>query len=125
MKNKSLLIAVVIIILAIGLSIVFRSAKQPQMKKLPQNVLLNMTTVKQSVSPGEEFSVRITLDSQAQEVAAADIVVNFNPSFLKVKEVTSADFFSTYPINQSYKSYVKISGVAAFDGKNIIYPKGK
>ena len=73
----------------------------------------------------EEFTVTMTLDSKDAEVAAADIVVSYDTDSLKVVSVTTGNFFSNYPINQTSGDTVKISGVASFDGQNLILPKGK
>lgn len=127
-KNIIRFLGVIALFFAIGisLSLVYKNRKKPDsVSNLPISARLTLSTDKQNVAVGDEFTVTMTLDSKETEVAAADIVVDYDTNSLEVVSVTTGNFFSNYPINQTSGELVKISGVASFDGTNLILPKGK
>lgn len=129
-KNKKtirfLSIIALFFVIGVSLSLVYKNQKKSDTApNLPKVAQLSLSTDKQNVAVGDEFTVTMTLDSKNTEVAAADIVVDYDTNSLEVVSVTTGNFFSNYPINQTSRELVKISGVASFDGKNLILPKGK
>ena len=125
-QNRTLFLVVIFFILGLSVSFVFQklNRKSGSESPLKNNALISMTSDKKSVNAGDEFTVTLTLDSKANEVAAADFVIRFDPEYLKVISVTSGNFFNNYPVNTSGNDYVRISGVATFDGDTLILPKG-
>ena len=122
MKNKNLLFVIVIFAVLLGLIYFFRQSKQP---KLNQTAILSLQSDRLEVSPGQELTISMDLDSNENEVAAADIILRFDPQFLKVVSVATGNFFSNYPVNTTGKNYVKLSGVASFNGETLLLPKGR
>ena len=125
MKNKTLLIVAVLFVLSLGLTLGIGSFKKSNSPALPSNAALSLESDKNSVNPGQEFTVTMTLDSGKTEVAAADFVLQYDPKYLKVVSVSTGKFFTNYPINTQAGNYVKISGVASFDGETLVLPRGK
>lgn len=123
-KNRSIAFTFFFIILILGSLMVYRNLNKSK-SKLPANVLLTFVSDKLKLAPGQDLTITITLDSQGQEVAAADLVVQYDPKYLKVENVSTGSFFENYPINTTSADYVKISGVASFNGETLILPKGK
>lgn len=93
--------------------------------QLAAKAAVNLSTTKNNLKPGEQFKVTMTLDSGNQEVAAADFVVLFDPKSVQVLGVTTGKYFSNYPINRTGENYIKISGVAGYNGKSLKLPKGR
>ena len=123
---RTLIIVAVCFFLGISLAIFYKNkASRDLDPKLPAVAELTLVSDRKSVSVGDEFTVTLTLDSKETEVAAADVVVNFDKNSLKVISVTGGNYFSYYPINTTQNDFVKISGVASFDGTNLILPKGR
>jgi len=96
--------------------------KNIEIKKEAKLDLLSENT---KVNSGEEMTVTLVLDSGKTEVAAADFIITYDPEYLKVTSVSTGRFFANYPINITGENFVKVSGVATFDGKSVILPKGK
>lgn len=126
-KYRPLFIVVTFFALGILLATGYRYIKGKSQKDsgLPQNAILTLESDKTKVSAGETFNVILTLNSGESEVAAADIVVHYDSQFVKVVSVSPGTFFASYPINITGDDYIKISGVASFDGQTLILPKGK
>ncbi len=129
--RKQTLVVIVVAFFVVGLagSIWYRSLRsQGNGIGLPSDktkqATLRLSSNKNSVRTNDEFTVTISLDSGDMGVDAADFVVDFNPQYVKVESVTTGDFFQTYPINRTETDSIRISGVAFFDGKNIVIPKG-
>jgi len=125
MKLKKQAILFICLIIALGLLLLLNTLRKPQTATLPRTSQITMESIKLQFLPGEEFFVTLNLDSKDKEVAAADIVVYFNPQFLKVLEVKTGKFFTNYPINTTYRDHIKLSGIASFNGESLTFPKGK
>ena len=127
-NNKSRFLPIIIFSFALGLLIALGiknfSPKRQTSEDIVQNAVLTLESDKDTVTRGEEFTVTMTLDSQNTEVAAADFVVHFDPKLLKVITVSTGNYFSNYPLNITGDDYIKLSGVASFDGNTLVLPKG-
>ena len=129
-KQTTVIVVAVFFLAGLAGSLWYRNLKSKGGLGVPgagkeQMASLRLTSNKNSVRQGDEFTVSLTLDSGSVGVDAADFVVDFDPQFVKVEKVTEGEFFKTYPINKTDAGSVRVSGVAFFDGKNIIVPKGK
>jgi len=126
-KYRTLFLVVLFFIIGLAASALIRkfSSGNPNEEKLPQSAILSLSSNKDQVTAGEEFNVVMTLDSGDLEVAAADFVVHFEPKFIKAVSVSTGKFFNNYPISVTGDDYIKISGVASFDGNTLVLPKGK
>lgn len=98
---------------------------QNQTKNIPLSAILLLTANKKTYTTNEKIKVTLGLDSGGQGVEAADFIITFDPALLKAEEVTTENYFRTYPIKTVANNFVKISGIAFFDGKSLVIPKGK
>lgn len=125
-QGRTVLLVIVFFILGLAVSFVFQKfrSSKPAEPSIPKNALLSLTTDREKVASGQEFTVTLNLDSSGSEVAAADFVIRFDPEFVKVVSVTTGSFFNNYPVNITANDHVRLSGVATFDGNTLILPKG-
>ncbi|OGG02166.1 hypothetical protein A2W14_06575 [Candidatus Gottesmanbacteria bacterium RBG_16_37_8] len=124
--NRMVFLVAVFFILGLVVSFAYQKYQKSKTATTPlaPNAILSLVSDKEKVSPGEEFTVTMSLDSDDSEVAAADFVVQYNPKYLKVVSVATGKFFNNYPINITGSDHVRISGVASFDGNTLVLPKG-
>src|SRR3989338_6166158 len=115
--NKIFILVLCFLIGILGAN-VFRLKFANKNNEIKKEAKLDLLAENTKVNSGEEMKVTLVLDSGKTEVAAADFVLSFDPDFLKVSSVSTGRFFANYPINVSGSDYVKISGVATFDGSN-------
>ena len=125
MKNKNLLIVVIVFGLLLVVTFIYRQVNKSKLKGLKQTAVLTLESNSSEISVGGELTVNMTLDSKANEVAAADFVLQFDPEYFSVASVSTGNFFSNYPVNITGKNFVKLSGVATFDGETLTLPKGR
>ncbi len=92
---------------------------------LPKTSLVTLVGSDKNPAMGDQIDVKLNLNSGDLGVEAADFVVNFDPDYLKVVNVTKGTFFKNYPINTTGENFVKISGVADFTEKAVVVPKGE
>ena len=121
-KGKILVYAILAFSFIVGIiaSIIsFNLFKNP-----PSTAILKLTADKTSVSKGDTFTATLNIDSQDWGVEAADLVLNFDPQYLKVTAVSPGNFFKVYPLKKIEESRVKLSGVANFVNNTFIIPKG-
>jgi hypothetical protein len=74
---------------------------------------------------GATFSAILNIDSPNQGVEAADFVIRFDPSYLKVATVSAGNYFGLYPIKEISTDSAKISGIANLVNNRFLIPKGK
>ncbi|KKS97571.1 MAG: hypothetical protein UV73_C0007G0014 [Candidatus Gottesmanbacteria bacterium GW2011_GWA2_43_14] len=122
---SKLFILTLFFIIGLLAAYIIQQKRAPKEGEIKQEAKLDLLAENSRIPAGEDFKVTLILDSGKTEVAAADFVVAFDPKYLKVTSVSTGNFFANYPINVSGSGYVKVSGVATFDGKEIILPKGK
>lgn len=126
LNARTIVILIIFFFVGLGITIGFRNFQRSKTtNNVPENAALTLASDKPQVQKGEEFTVTITLDSQDTEVAAADFVVDFDPKKLKVVSIATGSFFTNYPVNTTGENFVKLSGVASFDGEVLTLPKGK
>lgn len=92
---------------------------------LPKTSLITLASANKFLRVGDQIDVKLNLNSGNLGVEAADFVVNFDPNYLKVVDVSKGTFFKNYPINTTGDNFVKISGVADFTAKAVVVPKGE
>ena len=122
--NKIFILVLCFLIGILG-AYVYRLKFANKNNEIKKEAKLDLLAENTKVNSGEEMKVALVLDSGKTEVAAADFVITFDPAYLKVSSVSTGRFFTNYPINITGSDFIKISGVATFDGKSVILPKGK
>ncbi len=95
----------------------------------PSDIASNQTllTLKSSAKQtqvGKSFTVTIFLNSGKQGVEAADIVINFDPKYLKAASISTGPYFKLYPQKIVENSFVKISGTASYENNTLFISKG-
>lgn len=86
---------------------------------------LSLTADKKSVNKNDSFAVTLVIDSQNNNVEAADFVLTYDPGILQVTNVAPGGFFPNYPKKESGDGYVAISGSATVSGDKLLIPKGR
>ncbi len=136
-KNQNLILIVLIICFVIGIAspnIIKSISKTGGNNKIssklsptpiPIPAELSLNTAKKEIKKGDSFEVEISINSLSQGVEAADFVVKFDPEILSVATVSAGNYFGAYPISQSEKGSVRLSGVATLNKATLNIPKGK
>jgi len=124
-SSNKIFILVLCFIIGILAASIYRQKFANKNNEIKKEAKLDLLSENTKVNSGEEMKVTLVLDSGKTEVAAADFFVTFDPQYLKVSSVSTGKFFANYPINITGSDFVKVSGVATFDGKSVILPKGK
>ena len=126
LNAKSVTILIFLFVIGLGVTLSYQKIQRTiSVNALPENAVLSLSADPPQLQKGQEFTVSLLIDSEDSEVAAADFVVDFDPKRLKVISVSTGNFFINYPVNATGKNFVKISGVASFDGETLTLPKGK
>lgn len=124
-SSNKIFILVLCFIIGILAASIYRLKFANKNSEIKKEAKLDLLSENTKVNSGEEMKVTLVLDSGRTEVAAADFFVTYNPEYLKVTSVSTGKFFANYPINITGADFVKVSGVATFDGKSVVLPKGK
>ena len=79
------------------------------------------------VQNSAEFVTKIYIDTSGADVAGSDVIINFNPVFLKATKVEPGLIFDDYPLAaiDSEKGIVSVSGVSGsvdnlFNGDDVV-----
>lgn len=134
-KEKGIIIALLFTSFVVGIvgSVNYRKFTSRSSLPLPAKITpspiplpasLSLTSDKKEIKKGENITVTIKIDSPNQGVEAADFVVTFDPTYLKVATVSAGNYFKTYPVKTSEKNFVKFSGVASLSDNKLLIPKG-
>lgn len=135
-KNQHLILIVLIICFVIGIASpniitsvakigVKKTVQNPSPTPIPIPATLSLDTDKKDLKQGDAFEVTISINSPNQGVEAADFVVKFDPDYLSVATISAGNYFGAYPITQSEKGSVRLSGVATLNNTTLNIPKGR
>lgn len=126
MKNKKRKINIYLVVLLTGLlSLSFIFFRNKQNRNFTDRAEITFDRQSVSSDKNQEFILNISLDSKNAKVGAADLILNYDPVYLQVKKVIPGKFFNFYPVNKIEASQIRLSGVAAFHGGQLILPNGK
>ena len=83
----------VILVIIIGATYYLTQQKQDIRKKAAPATSLSFTSSSTTPKVGETFTLNIITDTGTNTVSAAEILIKFDPSLIKVNSITAGDFF--------------------------------
>ena len=127
-KEKGIIFALLITLFAgsiLGSRFYFSRFTPPKSVSVPIPASLALTADKKVIKKGENVTLTLKINSPNQGVEAADFVVTFDPTYLKVATLSAGNYFKTYPVRQTEKDFVRFAGVASLSDNKLLIPKGE
>ncbi|MBI2617829.1 hypothetical protein HYW55_06875 [Candidatus Gottesmanbacteria bacterium] len=102
----------------------FITGEQSQSFVAKDRASLTLSTKTLDLSPNSEFEVAIHISAQEKGVEAADVILYYDPRYIRAKTIIRGNYFPTFVTEKIEENRIKLAATASFQNQKIKVPKG-